>query len=167
MKRVIGSISATIFSLVLLLGFKTHAPDASTTLATKASSADEGASTSSATASRSSSSSVDRTTGTSPPSTTTTTKSSAGNRTITGRSVSTRWGPVQVKVTMSGPTITAIDVVEYPQSNDRDIAINSEALPMLVSQAMSVQSAAVDGVSGATYTTTGFIQSLQSALSKA
>lgn len=92
---------------------------------------------------------------------------STGVRTITGGSVDTRWGPVQVKVTFNGSKITAIDVVQEPDGNPRDQEINSQAIPILTQEALAAQSANIDAVSGASYTSEGYIGSLQSALDAA
>ena len=89
---------------------------------------------------------------------------STGTTTITGQAVDTRYGPVQVKVTFSGTTITAVDTVQAPDGNGRDIEINDQALPILQQEALASQSANIDTVSGATYTSEGYIQSLQSAI---
>jgi uncharacterized protein with FMN-binding domain len=74
---------------------------------------------------------------------------------------------VQVAVTFNGKKITKIQVVEYPTESGRDREINSYAIPTLNQEAMSAQSANIDGISGATYTTEGYQQSLQSAIDKA
>ena len=76
----------------------------------------------------------------------------------------TRWGPVQVKVTKSGGRITDITVLDAPANNPRDIEINDYALPVLKQEALAAQSAQIDTVSGATYTSEGYVGSLQSAL---
>lgn len=86
---------------------------------------------------------------------------------VTGDVAQTQWGPVQVKLTMTGSTITSVDVVEYPNGNGRDAEINAYALPRLVQETISAQSASIDMISGATVTSDGYIQSLQSALDKA
>ncbi|MEU8514682.1 FMN-binding protein [Kitasatospora sp. NPDC048722] len=88
-------------------------------------------------------------------------------RSITGDAVDTRYGPVQVRVTLSGSKITRIDVVQYPSESGRDRSINSYALPVLNKEAIAAQSADIDVVSGASYTSDGYTQSLQSALDKA
>lgn len=85
-------------------------------------------------------------------------------KTVTGTAVDTRYGPVQVKVTFEGTKITAIDAIQYPTESGRDQEINSQAIPMLQQEAMSSQSAKIDTISGATYTSEGYIQSLQSAI---
>ncbi|MCI0158969.1 FMN-binding protein [Leifsonia shinshuensis] len=88
----------------------------------------------------------------------------SATKTVTGSAVDTRYGPVQVKVTFSGTTITAVDTVQYPSESGRDVEINSQALPILQQETLSKQSAQIDTVSGATYTSEGYIQSLQSAI---
>lgn len=89
---------------------------------------------------------------------------SSATTTVTGDAVDTRYGAVQVKVTFSGTTITAVETVQSPSGNRRDIEINDQALPILEQEALSSQSANIDTVSGATYTSEGYIQSLQSAI---
>ena len=91
----------------------------------------------------------------------------AGGSTVTGAVAQTRWGPVQVRLTLADGKITAVDVVQYPDGNGRDREINDDALPVLVQETISAQSADVDMVSGATVTSTGYLQSLQSALDQA
>ncbi|MGI5156313.1 FMN-binding protein [Microbispora sp. CA-102843] len=91
----------------------------------------------------------------------------SGEKTVTGDSADTRWGPVQVQIVVSGGKLTGIKVPVAPANNRRDIEINNEALPILNEEALSAQSAQIDTVSGATYTSDGYIRSLQSALDKA
>ncbi|MBW0119275.1 FMN-binding protein, partial [Pseudonocardia abyssalis] len=79
----------------------------------------------------------------------------------------TRWGPVQVQLTVADGVITAVDVVQYPQGNDKDQRINARALPVLVQETLGAQSADVDMVSGATVTSEGYLESLQSAIDQA
>ncbi|MEY9963689.1 uncharacterized protein with FMN-binding domain [Streptacidiphilus sp. MAP12-16] len=95
------------------------------------------------------------------------TPAKTGVRSITGGAVDTRWGPVQVKVTFNGSKITAVDVVQQPDGNPRDQEINSQAIPILTQEALAAQSAKIDAVSGASYTSEGYISSLQSALDAA
>jgi uncharacterized protein with FMN-binding domain len=87
--------------------------------------------------------------------------------TVTGTAADTRWGPVQVKVTLAGGRITTVDVVEEPDSNHRDQEINADAVPQLVQETLQAQNAQIDMVSGATYTSQGYVTSLQSALDQA
>ena len=93
--------------------------------------------------------------------------SSVPSATVTGDAAQTRWGPVQVELTLTDGTITDVQVVEYPDGNGRDREINADALPILVQETMDAQSADIDMVSGATVTSDGYLTSLQSALDKA
>ncbi|WAL68273.1 FMN-binding protein [Amycolatopsis cynarae] len=90
-----------------------------------------------------------------------------GSKTYTGPSVDTRWGPVQVQITVADKKITNVSVVDYPDNNGRDRQINSYALPILVRSTLSAQSANIDMISGATVTSEGYVQSLQGALDQA
>jgi len=93
--------------------------------------------------------------------------SSSAAKTYTGDSVDTRWGPVQVEITVENGKITKAVAVDYPQGNGRDQEINAYALPVLSKEVTQAQSAQIDAVSGATVTSDGYIQSLQSAIDKA
>ena len=98
---------------------------------------------------------------------TTTTASGMTDGTYTGGAANTRYGPVQVQITVSGGVIADAQVVEYPQSNSRDQQINQRAIPVLVSETTQMQSSQIHMVSGATYTSRGYIASLQSAIDQA
>ncbi|MCZ4498078.1 MAG: hypothetical protein JWQ74_631 [Marmoricola sp.] len=84
--------------------------------------------------------------------------------TVTGSVASTRWGPVQVELVMTGTKITKVNVLQYPSGNGKDAEINSYALPILIQETLDAQSAGIDMVSGATVTSDGYLSSLQSAL---
>ena len=86
---------------------------------------------------------------------------------VTGDTAQTQWGPVQVQITVSGGKITDVTPVQYPNGNGRDQEINSYALPVLAQEALAAQSANIDHVSGATVTSDGYVQSLQSAIDQA
>ncbi|MER0444422.1 FMN-binding protein [Streptomyces sp. Edi4] len=90
-----------------------------------------------------------------------------GTGTFTGDPVDTEYGAVQVAVTLNKGRITAVDVLRAPDGNGRDRRIAAYALPRLTQEAIGAQSAAIDAVSGASYTSQGYIQSLQSALDQA
>lgn len=87
--------------------------------------------------------------------------------TWTGAASSTRWGPVQVAVTVAAGRISAVNVLQFPNRDNKSVSINNRALPTLVSETMTAQSARVDSVSGATYTSASYRASLQSALDAA
>jgi uncharacterized protein with FMN-binding domain len=86
---------------------------------------------------------------------------------VTGDSTDTRWGPVQVQITVANRKITDVNVIDYPSGNGRDQQINARALPVLVQETLDAQSAHIDMVSGATVTSEGYLGSLQSALDQA
>jgi uncharacterized protein with FMN-binding domain len=93
--------------------------------------------------------------------------SAGASGTATGDTVQTRWGPVQVQVTTDHGTLSSVQVVRYPSGNDTDARINGYALPILVDETLAAQSADIDMVSGATVTSVGYVDSLQSALDQA
>lgn len=84
--------------------------------------------------------------------------------TVNGNSVDTRYGPVQVQVKIRDGKIVFADAIDYPQSESRDREINGWAIPQLNQETIDAQSAQIDTVSGATYTSEGYRESLQSAL---
>jgi uncharacterized protein with FMN-binding domain len=139
LRRVVLATAATVSSVVLLLSLKPHSTPAVALPSTSGTSS----------------------TGSSSPGTGTTTG------TLTGTTVQTRYGPVQVRVTLKSGKITDVTAVTYPQDNPRDQQINSYAIPQLKREALSAQSANIDTVSGASYTSDGYRQSLQSALDSA
>ena len=94
------------------------------------------------------------------------TTSSSGSTTATGPEVDTRYGPVQVSVTVVNGQVTDVTALELP-SGGRSGQISREAEPILHDEALSAQSASIDGVSGATYTSLAYEQSLQAALDAA
>lgn len=96
-----------------------------------------------------------------PPRTTTTT------RTITGPVEENQFGPVQVALTVQGSRVTDIETPQLPTDHARSAYISSVAGPILRQEALSAQSARIDTVSGATYTSDSFARSLQAALTQA
>ncbi len=103
----------------------------------------------------------------SPGGTTSSTSTGLADGTYTGGAADTRYGPVQVQITVSGGQIADVQVLDYPNSDRRDKQINEHALPILVSETTLAQSSQIDMVSGATYTSRGYISSLQSAIDQA
>lgn len=87
-------------------------------------------------------------------------------RTIDGDTVQTRYGAIQVQVTLSGSTITKVTELQAPNEDGRSVEINQQAGPMLEQEVLASQSAKIDTISGATYTSEGYIQSVQSAIDK-
>ena len=87
--------------------------------------------------------------------------------TYTGTSTSTRWGNVQVQITIANGQLTKITVLSSPNSEQKSIEINKQALPTYKSEAIKAQSASIQQISGATETYKGFTESLQNALNQA
>jgi uncharacterized protein with FMN-binding domain len=90
-----------------------------------------------------------------------------GRRSVTGSLVQTLFGPVQVKVTLSRGHITAIQALQLPHDFALSQQISAYAGPLLRNEALRAQSARIDVISGATYTSQGYRQSLQAALDNA
>ncbi|MEU9478487.1 FMN-binding protein [Streptomyces sp. NPDC048191] len=146
LRRIVLASAATVSGMVLLLSLKPHTGPTLATADTKSPSVSSGSAPA----------------GGSTPGT-----KGAVTKTATGETVQTRWGPVQVRVTIRSGKLTDVTAVQYPRDNPRDQEINSYALPQLRREALAAQSAEIDMVSGATYTSTGYKQSLQSALDSA
>ena len=85
-------------------------------------------------------------------------------RVITGSVAGTRYGPMQVQITVTGKRITKVNVLQQTNVGSYSGQVDSFAVPQLTSETLSAQSANIDAVSGASYTSQGYIQSLQSAL---
>ena len=150
MKRIASWLLGTVTAVTLLFGYHTSTSGpatASDTVVAATAPQDTGSSASGSTSSGST--------------------SSGAATTVTGSVASTRWGPVQVSITVTDGKITAVDVPQYPTGNGKDRQINASALPILTKETLSAQSADIDMVSGATVTSEGYVQSLQSALDQA
>jgi uncharacterized protein with FMN-binding domain len=152
MKRVALAVVSTVAALVMLLSFKTHSSSVASPSAA-ASSTTSGSTRSSSSDSSSTS--------------TATSSGSKASRTYTGSAVETQYGPIQVRITVKNGAITDVNAVEYPSSDPRDAQINAYAIPALNSEAKAANSAHIDAISGASYTSEGYTSSLQSALDKA
>ena len=86
---------------------------------------------------------------------------------VNGTSVDTPYGPVQVQVAVRSGHVVRATAIDYPQGTGRDREINSQAIPMLQQETLTAQSAHIDTVSGATFTSDGYRESLQAALDAA
>lgn len=84
-----------------------------------------------------------------------------------GNVIDTRYGPVQVQVQFTNGTISEVAVIAYPDGDSESVRINARALPTLRTEVLTAQSAQIDTVSGATYTTNAYKKSLQSAIDQA
>jgi uncharacterized protein with FMN-binding domain len=159
MRRVILAVTGTVAGLVALLSFKSHVPSVSVAATTGGS----GASSSS-----SSSSSGGQTT-TVPgefPQGSLASKLSPGETAVDGQAANTAYGPVQIQLIERNTKIIKVAVLVQPANTLHDIQIGAFAFPKLISETLTAQNGKIDAVSGASYTSAGYIQSLQSALDK-
>ena len=159
MKRVLLATLGTVAGLAALLSFKSHGHPLSAVGGLPSASASTPASVAPSTPSSSGSSTPGRTTSTSAPPHPGTTASR-----YVGAAVETRYGFVQVAVTVTGTHIDSVNFVRLDAFDGHSQEINSQAGPILLQETLTAQSANIDTVSGATYTSDGYVQSLQSAL---
>jgi len=142
MRRVVLALGGTIAGLAMLLSFKSHgaatgATAAAGTLGPTSPAQGGGAADGSAT------------------------------RTVTGAAGTTQYGPMQIALTLAGQRITKVTVLQQTDTGAESGQIDSFAIPKLVSETLAAQSDRIDAVTGASYTSAGYIQSLQSAIDKA
>jgi uncharacterized protein with FMN-binding domain len=165
MKRIVTWVLSTISIVVLLFGY--HTSTTSTTAATQQTLSVAGGKSTTTTSGGTGNGNGSAGGGSSGQGSSASQKSTAQSRTVTGSAIQTRWGPVQVQLTVAGGKITDVAMLQYPNGNGTDQQISSYALPILMQDTMSAQSANIQMVSGATYTSTGYLQSLQSAIDQA
>lgn len=96
-----------------------------------------------------------------------TTGGSSATGKFTGDTTQTRYGPVQVQITVANGTITDVTALQLTNSDGRSVQISQQAAPILRQEALQAQSAQIQSVSGATFTSEGYTTSLQSAIDKA
>ena len=159
-KRIVLWVLSTLSTVVVIFGYHTSN---SSTLATNStgttfSGSLQGQSTSGGSATTSGTGGT-TSSGSAPP--------NDSSTSVTGQTAHTQWGPVQVQLDVSGSTITNVTILQYPNGNGTDIQIANYALPQLIQDTLDSQGHNVSMVSGATYTSQGYLQSLQSALDQA
>lgn len=168
MRRITVWALSTLTSLVLLFSY--HTSTAGSGVASAAGTVAQApavAGSSNGASGDSDSASSSGSTGSSGSSASSGSSGSTASTTYTGDTAQTRWGPVQVQITVANGKITKSEAIVYPNGNGRDVEINSYALPILGQEVVSKQSASIDMVSGATVTSDGYLQSLQSAIDQA
>jgi uncharacterized protein with FMN-binding domain len=154
MRRLLLALASTAAGLAAVLSFKTHSPAAaSEATAAPATRTQSGSAAGPASTSRAADSAG--------------TADSAGARVITGHVASTQYGPMQVQVILRGSKITDVKVLQQTDTGTESQQIDANAIPKLNRETLTAQSARIDAVSGASYTSAGYIKSLQSALDKA
>ena len=177
MKRVLLSIVATIVGLIALLSFKTQGHPKLVGSASLPAAALPGSSSS---APASPSGSIATTAAAPPdpapaaettppgsPAATTPTPTSTAPKTFLGSAIQTPYGVVQVRIVVANKKITNVSFAQLTAYDSRSQQINSDAAPILLQETLSAQSAQIDSVSGASYTSDGYVQSLQSAIDQA
>jgi uncharacterized protein with FMN-binding domain len=153
MRRVVLAVTGTIAGLVALLSFKAHAPTVPVA-ATSGTGSGSSASSSSSSSARTIPGEFQSVAG----------PLTAGETAITGKVANTVYGPVQIQLIVKSHKIVKVAVLEQPTNTIHDIQIGEFAFPKLISETLSAQNAKVDAVSGASYTSEGYIASLQSAV---
>ena len=93
--------------------------------------------------------------------------SASAGGTFTGDVAPNRYGNVQVQISVVNGTITESTAVQAPTNDRRSVSINNRAVPSLNTETTQAQSAKIQAISGATYTSNGYEQSLQSAIDQA
>ena len=171
MRRAVLAFGSTVAGLILLLSFRSHTATpasagvsaAGTSSKSSAGAAGNGSSGGSgggsmagSAAPSASPSAADGATG----------GTTAGGKVVTGEVVNGPYGPSQVAITLSGGKITKVTVLQHTDDGENSQQIDGNALPKLTAETLTAQSAKIDAVSGASYTSAGYIKSLQSALDK-
>jgi uncharacterized protein with FMN-binding domain len=153
MRRSPIVLGATIAGTAGVLAFHPHAPTVASATASAATTAASSASSSATTRSQSSSSGA-------------TGSGSGSSGTATGDAVDTRYGSAQVRVTVRNGKIVRLQAVQLQGGDPRSVEISSSAAPILSQEILAKQTADVDAVSGASFTSASYTQSVQSALDK-
>ena len=174
MKRAALVGAGTLAGVAAILTLNPEGTTATSAAATPATSSSTGTSSGTSSGSSSSSTSSGSTSGStssgstsSGSSSTTTTSGTDGTYTGDAVDIGRNYGTIQLQVTVSGGKVTDVTALAVPQNDPRSSQISSYAVPQLVSQAIEAQSSSISGISGATFTSNGFAQSLASALTQA
>jgi uncharacterized protein with FMN-binding domain len=171
LRRAVLTLGGTLAGIAALLAFKFQPAPSSLAAGTSTTPVTTGAPPAS-TAPATTGAGAGQPSGTSSPSGTAKSGTGGGTqsttaKTITGAVDNTQFGPMQVAITVSGGKITKINVVQQTNTGSESQQIDAGAIPKLTSEALAAQSAKIDAVSGASYTSAGYIQSLQSAIDQA
>jgi len=162
MRRVILAVTGTIAGLVALLSFKSHIPSSPVAATVSGS----GSSSSSSASSSSSGGGQTEVIPGAFPQGSIAKNLPAGETAVNGKVAHTAYGPVQIQLIRQNNKIVKVAVLVQPTNTLHDVQIGEFAFPKLISETLAAQTGKVDAVSGATYTSAGYIQSLQSALDK-
>jgi hypothetical protein len=165
MRRVILAVTGTIAGLVALLSFKSHVPSAPVAATTGGSGGTSSSSSSSSSLSSSRGGQTEVVPGAFPQGSIAR-NLPAGESAVDGKVANTSYGPVQIQLIERSGKIVKVAVLVQPTNTLHDVQIGEFAFPKLIGETLTAQNSKIDAVSGATYTSAGYIQSLQSALDK-
>jgi hypothetical protein len=158
MRRVLLAVTGTIAGLVALLSFKSHIPSSPV--------AATGSSSSSSAPSSSSGGGQTEVIPGAFPQGSIAKNLPPGETAVDGKVANTAYGPVQIQLIKQNTKIVKVAVLVQPTNTLHDVQIGEFAFPKLISETLAAQTGKIDAVSGATYTSAGYLQSLQSALDK-
>lgn len=161
------SVGIVVFVSLVVYGFAVRNEQPTVTMRSSSTHKTNTTGSSSGSASGNGSGSASSTSSSQSQSGTTTTTASYKDGSYTGSVENAYYGDVQVKATISGGKITDVTFLQHPDTHSTSVRINEQAMPYLQQEAIQAQSAQVDTVSGATYTSQAFMQSLSNALSQA
>ena len=162
MRRVILAVTGTIAGLAALLSFKSHVPSSPVTSTASGS----GGNLSSSSAPPAKGGGQTEIVPGAFPQGSIARNLPAGETSVDGKIANTSYGPVQIQLIKRNSKIVKVAVLKQPTNTLHDIQIGVAAFPKLISETLAAQNGKIDAVSGATYTSAGYIQSLQSALDK-
>jgi uncharacterized protein with FMN-binding domain len=159
MRRALGALAATIIGVYWLVTFKVtpETLDVPTVSVPSPRATPSAGRTAQPTAGRA----------TATPAPATTAIAATGGTPFTGVTIDTIWGPVQVQIAVAGGRVVDVEALRLPSDRSRSARISQYSAPILRTEAIQAQSARVDVVSGATYTSRAYAQSLDSALAQA
>jgi uncharacterized protein with FMN-binding domain len=163
MRRVVLALGGTVAGLVMLLSFRSHMASTASAGVT----AGPGGTGTSPGSSGSAGSAGPAASGAAAARTAPVSAGSGTGTAVTGDAIATPYGPTQVQATLNAGKIVKVTVLQHTDDGINSQMIDGHALPLLNQETLAAQSAKIDAVSGASYTSAGYIKSLQSALDKA
>ena len=163
MRRVVLALGGTVAGLVMLLSFRSHMASTASAGVT----AGPGGTGTSPGSGSSAGSAGPAAPGAAAARTAPVSAGSGTGTAVTGDAIATPYGPTQVQVMLSAGKIVKVTVLQHTDDGINSQMIDGHALPLLNQEALTAQSAKINTVSGASYTSAGYIKSLQSALDKA
>ncbi len=163
MRRVVLALGGTVAGLVMLLSFRSHMASTASAGVT----AGPGGTGTSPGSGSSAGSAGPAASGAAAARTAPVSAGSGTGTAVTGDAIATPYGPTQVQVTLNAGKIVKVTVLQHTDDGINSQMIDGHALPLLNNETLTAQSAKIDAVSGASYTSAGYLKSLQSALDKA